>query len=42
VCKFFYTVTSKYLILKSLDLLFLFINTSSEADYYYNRHMLSF
>jgi len=35
MCKYFYTVntvTSKNLLLKSL--LFLFINTSSEADYY--------
>jgi len=35
-----YTVTSKNLFLKSL--LFLFINTSSEADYYYYVTMLSF
>src|SRR6218665_1653806 len=32
MCKFLYTVTSENLLLKSL--LFLFINTSSEADYY--------
>src|SRR6218665_2588964 len=33
MCKFFYAVTSKNLLLTSL--LFLFINTSSEAEYYY-------
>src|SRR6218665_3194562 len=32
MCTFLYTVTSKNLLLKSL--FFLFINTSSEADYY--------
>ena len=35
ICKFLYTVISKYVLLKSI--LFLFINTSSEAD-----NMLSF
>src|SRR6218665_834465 len=35
MCKVLYTVTSKNLLLKSL--LFLFINTSSEADYSRNR-----
>src|SRR6218665_2455233 len=35
MCKFLYTVTSKNLLLKSL--LFLFINTSSEADYHWRR-----
>jgi len=32
MCKLFYTVTSKNLLLKSL--FFLLINTNSEADYY--------
>src|SRR6218665_302190 len=37
MCKILYTVTSKNLLLKSL--LFLFINTSSEADYNCNRNL---